>query len=49
MFFLINKCFSSIGNTWFLNNDVDIGIPMGIDPAPFLANFFLHFFFFFLI
>ena len=44
MSFLINKCFSSIGNKCFLNNDTDTGKPMGIDPASFSVNFFLYFF-----
>ena len=41
MSFLINKCFFSIGDMIFKQ---DIGIPMGIDPAPFWDNLFLYFF-----
>ena len=37
--FLIKNCFFIIGNTVFKQ---DIGIPMGIDPAPFWANLFLY-------
>ena len=39
--FLINKGFFTIGNMVFKQ---DIGIPMGINPAPFWANLFLSFF-----
>lgn len=39
--FLISKCFFTIGNLVFKQ---DIGIPMGIDPAPFWANLFLYFY-----
>ena len=37
--FLIQKCYFTIGNLAFKQ---DIGIPMGIDPAPFWANLFLY-------
>ena len=37
--FLIKNCFFTIGNMIFKQ---DIGIPMGIDPAPFWANLFLY-------
>ena len=36
---LISKCYFVIGNTVFIQK---IGIPMGIDPAPFWANLFLY-------
>ena len=39
--FLISKCYFTVGNLVFKQ---DIGIPMGIDPAPFWANLFLYFF-----
>ena len=39
--FLIEKCYFTIGNLVFKQ---DIGIPMGIDPAPFWANLFLYHF-----
>jgi len=39
--FLIKNCYFSVGNMVFRQ---DIGIPMGIDPAPFWANLFLYFF-----
>ena len=39
--FLIEECYFTIGNLVFKQN---IGIPMGIDPAPFWANLFLHHF-----
>ena len=39
--FLIKNCYFTIGNIVFKQ---DIGIPMGIDPAPFWANLFLYFF-----
>ena len=39
--FLITKCYFTIGNLVFKQ---DIGIPMGIDPAPFWANLFLYYF-----
>ena len=39
--FLIGKCYFTIGNLVFKQ---DIGIPMGIDPAPFWANLFLYFY-----
>ena len=39
--FLIGKSFFAIGNLGFKQ---DIGIPMGIDPAPFWASHFLYFY-----
>ena len=39
--FLIKNCCFTIENLVFKK---DIGIPMGIDPAPFRANLFLYFF-----
>ena len=39
--FLVSKCFFKVGNQIFKQN---IGIPMGIDPAPFWANLFLYYF-----
>ena len=39
--FLIEKCYFTVGNLVFKQ---DIGIPMGIDPAPFWANLFLYYF-----
>ena len=39
--FLIQNCYFTVGNLVFLQL---IGIPMGIDPAPFWANLFLYFF-----
>ena len=39
--YLIQKCFFKIGNLVFKQ---DIGIPMGIDPAPFWANLFLYYY-----
>ena len=39
--FLVKNCYFSIGNLLFRQS---IGIPMGIDPAPFWANLFLYFF-----
>ena len=39
--YLILKCFFTIGGNVFKQ---DIGIPMGIDPAPFWANLFLYHF-----
>ena len=39
--FLIKRCYFTIGNLVYKQ---DIGIPMGIDPAPFWANLFLYFF-----
>ena len=39
--FLIENCYFTIGN---LVLKQDIGIPMGIDPAPFWANLFLYHF-----
>ena len=36
---LITECYFTVGNTVFLQC---IGIPMGIDPAPFWANLFLY-------
>ena len=39
--FLIKNCYFTVGNKVFSQ---DIGIPMGIDPAPFWANLFLYFF-----
>ena len=41
MTFLIKNCFFTVGNLVFKQ---DIGIPMGIDPAPYWANLFLYFF-----
>ena len=41
MSFLINKCLFGIGDMIFKQ---DIGIPMGIDPAPFWDNLFRYFF-----
>ena len=41
MSFLIEEYYFTIGNLEFKQN---IGIPMGIDPAPFWANLFLHHF-----
>ena len=38
---LITKCYFTVGNLVFQQI---IGIPMGIDPAPFWANLFLYFF-----
>ena len=38
---LISKSFFTVGNLVFLQS---IGIPMGIDPAPFLANLYLYHF-----
>ena len=37
--YLITKCYFSVGNCVFIQK---IGIPMGIDPAPFWANLFLY-------
>jgi len=39
--FLISQCYFTVGN---LVLKQDIGIPMGIDPAPFWANLFLYYF-----
>ena len=39
--FLIQNCFFKVGNQILKQ---DIGIPMGIDPAPFWANLFLYYF-----
>ena len=39
--YLIQKCYFTVGNLVFKQ---DIGIPMGIDPAPFWANLFLYFY-----
>ena len=39
--YLIKRCYFTIGNLVFKQ---DIGIPMGIDPAPFWANLFLYFY-----
>ena len=39
--YLIKQCYFSVGNVIFLQT---IGIPMGIDPAPFWANLFLHYY-----
>ena len=36
---LITNCYFSVGNIAMRQN---IGIPMGIDPAPFLVNLFLY-------
>ena len=38
---LIKECYFTVGNQLFKQ---DIGIPMGIDPAPFWANLFLYFY-----
>ena len=38
---LIEQCYFTVGNLVFKQ---DIGIPMGIDPAPFWANLFLYYF-----
>ena len=38
---LIKKCYFQFGNLTFLQR---IGIPMGIDPAPFWANLYLYFY-----
>ena len=37
--YLITKCYFTVGNRAYKK---DIGIPMGIDPAPFWANLFLY-------
>ena len=39
--FLIKNCYFTIGDMVFKQ---DIGIPMGIDPAPFWSNLFSIFF-----
>jgi len=39
--FLIKQCYFTVGNLVLKQN---IGIPMGIDPAPFWANLFLYHF-----
>ena len=39
--FLIKNCYFTIRNMVFKQ---DFGIPMGINPAPFWANWFLYFF-----
>ena len=39
--YLIRNCYFTVGNQIFKQ---DIGIPMGIDPAPFWANLFLYFY-----
>ena len=39
--FLITNCYFTVGNVIFQQI---IGIPMGIDPAPFWANLFLYFY-----
>ena len=39
--YLIIECHSTIGNTVFTQC---IGIPMGIDPAPFWTNLYLYYF-----
>ena len=39
--FLIKQCYFTVGNLVLKQN---IGIPMGIDPAPFWANLFLYYF-----
>ena len=39
--YLIKECYFTVGNQLFKQ---DIGIPMGIDPAPFWANLFLYFY-----
>ena len=40
MSFFMDKCFFTVGNMLFKQ---DIGIPMGIDQAPYCANLFLYF------
>ena len=39
--FLLNNCFFKVGKSLFRQK---IGIPMGSDPAPFMANLFLYFY-----
>ena len=39
--YLMNNCFFTLGNLLFKQV---IGIPMGSDPAPFMANLFLYFY-----
>ena len=39
--FLIQNCYFSVGNTLLRQK---IGIPMGLDPAPFFANLFLFYY-----
>ena len=39
--YLIKNCYFTVGNQIYKQN---IGIPMGIDPAPFWANLFLYYF-----
>ena len=39
--YLMNNCFFTLGNKVFRQV---IGIPMGSDPAPFMANLFLYFY-----
>jgi len=39
--YLLDNCYFSLGNKLFKQV---IGIPMGSDPAPFLANLFLHYY-----
>ena len=38
---LIKKCYFTVGNNILIQ---EIGIPKGLDPAPFLANLFLYHF-----
>ena len=37
--YLISSCYFTVGNNVFIQT---IGIPMGIDPAPFWANLYLY-------
>ena len=39
--YLLDNCYFQVGNSVFKQN---IGIPMGSDPAPFMANLFLYFY-----
>ena len=39
--YLMNKCYFTIGDQVFC---LKIGIPMRLDPAPFMANIFLFYF-----
>ena len=39
--YLMNNCFFTFGNKIFRQT---IGIPMGSDPAPFMANLFLYYY-----
>ena len=36
---LISECYFTVGNCAFIQT---VGIPMGIDPAPFWANLYLY-------